>query len=140
MPDKMAKVDNKPAKLVGRPYKYKTVDEFEAKWNEYLQDDKTTSPRITQFCIYADISPETFDSYKNREGFIEPIKKMLAICEDNLIAMLHDNNRRNIIGPIFALKNCFGWKDKQEIDTNMTGSLSIRWESDDDDAIDITPK
>lgn len=112
----------------GRPYKYKSVEEFVNKWNEYLEHINGAAPRMRQFALFADISMQCLDEYKHREGFGEPIRKMLATCEDALEAMLHDNNRKNIVGPIFALKNNFGWKDKQEVDANILGNLQFKWE------------
>lgn len=113
----------------GRPLKFKTPDEIQDKWDEYIESiaGKDT-PRILAFCVYAGINKDTFQEYKNKEGFSVPIKGMLDTCEAALEAMLHDNNRRNIIGPIFALKNNFNWKDKQEIDANLTGGVTIKWE------------
>ena len=114
----------------GRPHRY-TVDEFRAKWNEYLQQPTTTAPRVLDFCIFADMSRDTFDAYKNKPEYSDTCKKILAVCENTLVSMLYDNNRRNIIGPIFALKNNYGWKDKQEIDQNISGDLSINITIDD---------
>lgn len=110
-------------------FKYRTVEEFESKWDEYIESiEGNDTPRILAFCVYAGINKDTFQEYKNKEGYSVTCRKMLDTCESALEKMLHDNNRKNIIGPIFALKNNFNWKDKQEIDTNLTGGVTIKWE------------
>ena len=150
MPDKMTKVDNKPAKHPGgRPARFKDPEKLQAAIDDYFNECKDVIPTIEGLAVYLDCDSDTIRNYEGRnlpsnisdedkQKYFVAIKKARARCQTALV-----NNGLKVNNPamqIFLLKNNYGYKDKQEIDTNMTGSLSIRWESDDDDTIDITPK
>ena len=149
MPDKMAKVDNKPAKHPGgRPAKFINYNEFKLKIDEYFKTS-TAIPTIEGLADYLDCDVETIRNYEgdrlpegikddDKQLFFRAIKRARRKCQTALV-----NNGLKVNNPamqIFLLKNNYGYKDKQEIDTNMTGKLTICWDDDDDNTIDITPK
>jgi hypothetical protein len=42
--------------------------------------------------------------------------------------------KNNVAGPIFSLKNNYGWEDKHVVDQNMQGGVVVKWL---DDPIDV---
>lgn len=73
---------------------------------------------ITGLALYLDTSRETLLQYKEREEFVDSIKKAKDRChnyvEDSLLTS-------NPTGAIFNLKNNYGWKDKTETDLTSGG-------------------
>ena len=115
---------------VGRPLKYKTVEELEGKINEYFNDNiatktsEETGEEITSFdgititglALFLGFSNRhSMYDYKKREQFSHTIKKATAVIE-----MYYEKGlmSKYSTGSIFALKN-HGWSDKveQEIKT-----------------------
>ena len=78
------------------------------------------------------------NSKSPQNEFGDAIKNAKAKIEAALESYILNSN--NPAGAIFVAKNNYGWADKREIDTNMTGKLTICWDDDDDNTIDITPK
>jgi hypothetical protein len=64
-----------------------------------------------------------FDYIENKTGFTDTIKKAKYKIEQYLEEQLAGG--RQVAGLIFNLKNNFGWVDKQEINTHITGELSL---------------
>lgn len=127
----------------GRPLKY-TPEQINKKIDQYIKScwrkkldmygnaikDKETGEfvmeqykpyTLTGFAVFADTSRETLLEYENREEFLDSIKRIKDICysyaEDSLFV------GKNPTGAIFNLKNNYGWKDKQEIET--TGETTV---------------
>jgi hypothetical protein len=61
-------------------------------------------------------SRQSFYDYEEKEEFTYTIKKARMLIENEYEFQLQ---RGNTTGAIFALKN-FGWKDKSEVDNNIT--------------------
>ena len=66
-------------------------------------------------CRHIGTTRETIREYEMREGYVETIKKAKARVEEYLENELY--RKEQVTGVIFNLKNNFGWKDKQEIET-----------------------
>lgn len=67
-------------------------------------------------------SRDSLNDYMKKDGFSDPIKKALLRIENQYEKGLFG---RNPAGCIFALKN-FHWKDRQEVQTEHTGGITIK--------------
>jgi hypothetical protein len=77
---------------------------------------------ITGLANFLETSRETLINYEERPEFFDTIKgakdKVEQYWEGLLIGA-------NATGPIFNLKNNYGWKDKTEVDNNLSGGVTI---------------
>jgi len=107
---------------VGRPLKFQTVEDMETQIQAYFDDcEKTSEPlTITGLAMALDTSRETLMNYSTKEEYFDTIKRAKLIIENAYEKRLISNGRA---GEIFALKN-FGWKDRQEIDSNVNFNKS----------------
>lgn len=112
---------------VGRPRKIDSPETFDNLVDTYIlvcQDpDNPKAITLTGMILALGLtSREALDNYLNYPEFVDSVKraKLLVECEyeNRLVA------GSNAAAPIFALKN-FGWKDKQEVDQNITGALEV---------------
>lgn len=122
----------------GRPYKYKDLNEFNKKVEEYFKEcdskmvvtEKTIFIKpytVTGLCLYLDICRDTLIEYEKREGFVDTIKRAKNRIENNI----EENSLNGILNStvsIFNLKNNFGWKDKTEVDSNVNAKFNITLE------------
>lgn len=116
----------------GRPKKYSEKEEFEKKVNDYFNwCDSQTKEIVTDkgiktvykpytvsgLCLYLNITRETLCKYQEKEEFSDTIKiakhRIENWIEEHALTREIDNT-----SAIFNLKNNFGWKDKQEIESN----------------------
>ena len=111
-----------------RPLKWKTVEEIQPLIDAYFRDTPKKEWTITGLALALDTSRTTLIDYCNRaenwevdHKFTDTIKKAKEMVEHSYEVDLKESGRT---GTIFALKN-FDWKDKTEVDQNVTGSLSI---------------
>ncbi len=114
------------SKKVGRPLKYKTVEELDEAISKYF-DTRTEDkpPTITGLALHLDFtSRQSIYDYKEKPEFTYSIKKARLICENFAeMAALTGGGA----GPIFILKN-YGWTDKQEIEQKGDLKISIQYE------------
>lgn len=122
-----------------RPLKFKTPKELEEKINAYFDfcDNKiikriinkngdlisevATPYTITGLASFLGTNRQTLVNYeKKSDDFFDAIKKAKALIESNYEerALIGDNN---VVMTIFALKNNFNWRDKQETDITSGG-------------------
>ena len=97
----------------GKPRAFKDAKAFEDKFIEYIEycrENKRFS-NIAGFCAYCHITRETF--YKQKEYYSDTYNIVNDILEDEV---LQDNTYRAQL----YLKNKFGYKDKQEIESKNT--------------------
>jgi hypothetical protein len=71
---------------------------------------------ITGLANYLETSRETLINYENREQFFDTIKRAKDKVEEYWEGLLIGSNAT---GPIFNLKNNYGWKDKTEQDLHV---------------------
>jgi len=128
----------------GRPPKFKTVEEMQAKIEEYLTvkckdeiiTDETTKqpvydlkghlvikynpPTISGLALFLGFQDRSsiYDYIKKDSEFSYTIKRAIALIEDYAEKQLFIGNST---GAIFWLKNR-GWVDKTEVDNNITGN------------------
>lgn len=94
----------------GRPPKFETPEELDAKIEEYFNQDNL-KPTITGMVLHLGFcSRDAFYKYEKKEEFRYAIKNAHCRIEQKYEENLSDNN---VAGSIFALKN-LGWKDKTE--------------------------
>ena len=103
--------------MAGRPRKYESAEELEAKINEYFDGREYNEITITGLCLFLGINKDTFYEYAKVPEYKYIIDVARLKVENSYeIALRKDGGTENI----FALKN-FGWKDKQELDTADSG-------------------
>jgi hypothetical protein len=99
----------------GQPKAFKTAEEFEKKfisYIEYCRENKRFS-NIAGFCAYCHITRETF--YKQKEYYSDTYNIVNDILEDEV---LQDNTYRAQL----YLKNKFGYKDRQEVESKSVNT------------------
>ena len=133
---------------MGRPAKYKTVEELEKKCDEYFRvcDEHTitivmkgkkgkpdtiitkpdpqpyTSPGLALALGFCDRS--SLDDYKNKKKFFPTIKKARSRIEEQRVTKAL-RGQHNPVFSIFDLKNNFGYKDKTETEISGPGGGPI---------------
>lgn len=100
--------------LWGRPRKYDNVDAFDEKIISYFTEENLPWT-VTGLCLHLDFTRETLCQYDKLEGFTDSIKKAKLKIESYLENEMMKS--RNPTGYIFNLKNNFGWKDRQEVES-----------------------
>ena len=105
----------------GRPMKFKSVEELQSKIDEYFRITPEIDVTITGLAIHLDTTRDLLCDYEDLEKYSDTIKKAKMRVKLSYEKSL---KKRGNAGDIFALKN-FGWKDKQEIDANITGNLDL---------------
>lgn len=100
--------------------KFSSAEEFQKSVDEYFAQagDK---PTITGLALHLDCEIETIKNYQERDEFSAPTKRAYLRVQNGYEKRMHEGAPT---GAIFALKN-FGWKDKTEVDQNMSGKLDI---------------
>lgn len=105
---------------MGKPRTYKTEEELEQVFERYIDyaTKRHDLPNIAGFVVFADIGRQTFYDYKDVYPYT--YKKINDILENATInARIGDSFKQ------FYMKNKFGYRDKQEIESenkniNMT--------------------
>ncbi len=100
---------------------FKTAEEFEKKFKDYIKycNKNDKMPNVAGFSVYADINQDTFYAQKNY--YSETFKKINDMLEDEAI----NNHTLNDARVIFYMKNKCGYKDKQEIESESKGKITI---------------
>lgn len=145
------------AKKVGRPPKYKTKEEIQEKIDAYFEEckgrvltdaagepirDKYGYPiivnarplTITGLALALGFtSRQALLNYQAKKEFVDTITRAKSKIEQYAEERLYDKDGAN--GAKFSLANNFeGWKDKQQIDADLSGNMSINIDLVDDDA------
>ncbi|WP_242832644.1 DNA-packaging protein [Clostridium saccharoperbutylacetonicum] len=120
----MSTLDEK--KEVGRPRAFNSQEELEQKIMEYWQRcEQNNKPyTLSGLALWIGIDRRTLYNYSTRDEFFPTIKKAKDIVEASMEerALTGDNN---VTFSIFALKNNFGWRDKQEIEHSGETSVNV---------------
>lgn len=110
---------------VGRPLLYESPEALATQCEAYFAEceEKGERPMISSLAYFLGFADKTtLYDYRDREGFSHPIKRAILRVEMAYEQRLEGNN---VTGSIFALKN-MGWKDKTEVDQNITGAVPIQ--------------
>lgn len=106
---------------VGRPPMYKSAEELQEKFNEYLETE--TNLTVTGLALFLGFeSRQSFYDYEKKEEFTYTIKRARTFIEKEYEELLRKGNAG---GAIFALKN-MGWHDKQLIDHTIETTSPIK--------------
>ena len=118
--------------MVGRPNKFKSVEEMQKAIDNYFKDcDANERPYTISGLAYAlDTTRRTLLDYEENDDFSHTIKKAKAKIEQFVEERLFVGN--NTAGVIFNLKNNYNWKDKQEIEADVNTDVNISIELSDD--------
>jgi len=111
----------------GRPLKYTDANVIWDLAQKYFKDcDEKGDPYlITGVALALDTSRSTLIEWENkRDDLSDTIKRIKDICEDWAAKNLAKSNSGQI-GKIFNLKVNHGWEDKQIIQQEITGELSL---------------
>lgn len=88
--------------------------------------DQTKPFTITGLALHLGTNRTTLMDYEsNKDKFSNTIKMAKARCEEYVERLLLNTNSKNSTGPIFNLKNNFGWKDKVEQDINANVEYAV---------------
>jgi len=116
-------IDSNGNDIGGQPPFYSSPEEMEKKIEEYFLvcDDPDASKKtlytITGLALHLGFeSRQSLYDYEKKLGFSYPIKKAKLKIENQVEC--ESRTRSNPSGQIFSLKN-FGWKDTQEVDSNV---------------------
>lgn len=98
---------------VGCPRQYKTVEELADVIDAYFAEaaEKEQFPTVLGLCLALDLTRQGLINYAERPEFIDTIKRAKMKVEHAVEQQLMSG--RNAAGPIFNLKNNFGWKDER---------------------------
>lgn len=137
----MASTSQTPKNPEGRPLAFKSVAELEAKIADYFdycdhRIQQVYSPKsesvievinpapytMSGLASHLGVDRDTILNYSKKTEYFGTVKaareKVHADVETRLM-------EKNATGAIFNLKNNFGWKDKTEIDQNVTGDVKF---------------
>lgn len=106
---------------IGRPLKIESPEQMKNILNEYFKTTEENKLTITGLCLALGLDKSTFYDYEKREEYKEIVRQARLIVENSYEISLRENGRT---GDIFALKN-FGWTDKQEVESNTQGKVTI---------------
>lgn len=106
--------------------KYKDETELARLIEEYFDDcdDKEKPYTMSGLAYWLGIDRATLVRYGDRDSFANHIKA----AKDRVQAQLEENalsGKGNATFTIFNLKNNYGWKDKQEIESTETKKVTI---------------
>jgi len=95
----------------GHPRAFKDEKEFIKQFKKYIDQcvNKERFANIAGFCVFADITRETF--YKQKEYYSDTYNKVRNMLEDETL-------QHNTYMAQLYIKNTFNYKDKQEIESN----------------------
>lgn len=112
---------------VGRPRKYKNVEELQMLIDEYFNicDQNMRPYTITGLALYLDMDRKSLLRYEKdyEDEFCHAITRAKQRVQEFVECCLFKKGIAN--GVIFNLKNNFGWQDRQEIDTSSLNKITI---------------
>ena len=105
----------------GRPMKFKSNEELKEKIDKYFADcDEKGKPyTVSGLAVALGTTRRTLLDYEEKDEFFHTIKNAKAKIEAFNEEMLYNKNV-STTGVIFNLKNNYGWKDKQEIEADLS--------------------
>jgi hypothetical protein len=101
--------------MMGRPLKFKTAKELEAKIQAYFDEcDKNHKPITVSGLAYAlNTNRQTLINYANKAEFFDTVMR----AKERIEAFVEESlwTPKVAQGVMFNLKNNFGWHERQEI-------------------------
>lgn len=110
----------------GQPPKYKDVEEVEQRIDAFFKDcDENNRPyTMTGLGIALGLDRAQLINYGSKEKYSHAIKKAREKCQNYAEEQLYKG--KATAGVIFALKNNWGWADKQEIEVKQDTTIEIK--------------
>jgi hypothetical protein len=107
----------------GQPRAFENSDIFLNAVKAYALhcEDKGKLPNVAGFCVYADITRETY--YKQKDYYSDTFTRAEDILEDGAINSDAAPNFK-----IFYMKNKFGKSYKDKVETEHSGTMEINTE------------
>lgn len=110
--------------MAGQPQYYKTPEEMQIAIDKYFdscsQSEGEIKPTVTGLALALGFaSRQSLIDYEEKGEFFYTVKIAKLRVENYIEQRLYE---ANATGSIFNLKNNFAWKDKTEVDTNVTYS------------------
>jgi hypothetical protein len=112
----------------GRPRKFQDPAAFDRMVDEFFNmcEETGKKPTIEHLAVYMGTNDETLHDYSEIKEYSGSYKKAKERCLNWLIS--NGLEARNPAMHIFLAKNNYGYKDKHEIDNNLSGGVTIKWE------------
>lgn len=112
----------RPKKKIIKDDKEIEVDDFDEPMytHEIERLTRRVSYTINGLAMFLDTTRETLLDYEHNDRFSDTIKAAKTKIQNELELSLYGNS---VTGVIFNLKNNYGWKDKTEVDTTISGEL-----------------
>lgn len=108
-----------PPNPIGRPPRFKTPEEFDAKAAAYFKRARRR-PTINGLTLFLGFcSKDSLYELGKKPAFTDSVKRARCQVEQGYESCLYN---QFCSGPIFALKN-FGWSDRQEIE--HSGAVTV---------------
>lgn len=101
--------------------KYETPEDFERMSDEYFDETPARQQTKAGWLIHMNMSRMDLHNYQNYEEFKDVVDRAMLRLEAKYELQLNELGRT---ADIFALKQ-YGWVDKQEVDSNVKGSINI---------------
>lgn len=102
---------------LGRPLKFKSVDDLKKLADEYFATTPEGEWTITGLALALDTTRDTLIDYQKKDDFSDTIKRYKEMVHR---AYEKDLRKKGRAGDIFALKN-FGWTDQRQLDHRSMG-------------------
>jgi len=115
---------------VGRPLKYKTVEEIKPLIDRFFEETPKTEWTITGLALALDTSRQTLLEYEGEVKGLEKPKEFIDVIKKAKVMVEHsyeiDLKKHGRTGTIFALKNMGEpWRDKTEQEITGDGLKTI---------------
>lgn len=129
------------SKKIGRPLKYKTAEDMQKVIDKYFEDcdnyhfktyDENGNeiykhaPKpytITGLALALDLCRQDLLNYQGKKEFHDTVKRAKQRCENYAEEQLF--RQGNCAGVIFNLKNNYGYKDKQEVEAEVSQTIKV---------------
>lgn len=116
---------------IGRPKKWQSVEELETGIHAYFEacDIEKRPYTMAGLARALDCSRQTLINYEHADAaFMDTVKRARARVEqwveESLWSKVHP------AGPIFSLKNNFGWRDEQQVTVTHEAVFTLRSQAD----------
>jgi hypothetical protein len=108
-------------------FKPEDLSVFAYKIEKYFEDcaKKKIPPRRPGLALALGMSIKTLEEYKHREPFKQSYAMAMTRMEDYLVGSVLEENRKNIVGPMFVLKANYDYIEKQNIQIGNAVTLKI---------------
>ena len=107
---------------MGRPLRYNKKEEIQTIFEKYLETCIEKKQILTKagFLYHLDMSRESYREYKEKEEFVDTLKRIEFLIENAWLQRLTESGAT---GAIFYLKNAFKeeYKDRNETDITSGG-------------------